>query len=160
MCSSDLHDGAIDAFTGNDYVSDLATGNLGAAFAWSGDVAQISRDNPDVRFVLPESGGLIWSDNYLIPAGAHHRAAATRWIDFFYEPEEAARLTASVQYISPVQGVADELTKLGGAAARLVDDPLVVPTPEFLASVATFGILTDADADAMDERFSKLAGAA
>ena len=40
------------------------------------------------------------------------------------------------------------------------DDPLVVPTPEFLASVATFGILTDADADAMDERFSKLAGAA
>ena len=155
-----VHDGAIDAFTGNDYVSDLATGNLGAAFAWSGDVAQISRDNPDVRFVLPESGGLIWSDNYLIPAGAHHRAAATRWIDFFYEPEEAARLTASVQYISPVQGVADELTKLGGAAARLVDDPLVVPTPEFLASVATFGILTDADADAMDERFSKLAGAA
>ena len=141
-------------------MSDLATGNLGAAFAWSGDVAQISRDNPDVRFVLPESGGLIWSDNYLIPAGAHHRAAATEWIDFFYEPEEAARLTASVQYISPVQGVADELTKLGGAAARLVDDPLVVPTPEFLASVATFGILTDADADAMDERFSKLAGAA
>lgn len=154
-----VNDGTIDAFTGNDYVNDLATGNLAAAFAWSGDVAQITRDNPDVRFVLPETGGLIWSDNFLIPKGAHHPAQATTWIDYFYEPAHAARLTAYVQYISPVQGVADELTKLGGEAAKLVDDPLVVPTPELLAQVQAFGILTAADADEMDARFAALQGA-
>ena len=154
-----VRDGAVDAFTGNDYVSDLANGNLAAAFAWSGDVAQITRDNPDVRFVVPESGGLIWSDNYLIPAGAHHPAQATTWIDHFYDPANAARLTAYVQYISPVQGVAEELTRLGGDAASLVDDPLVVPTPELLAEVQAFGILTDADADRMDARFAALQGA-
>ena len=151
--------GRIDAFTGNDYVNDLATGNLAAAFAWSGDVAQITRDNPDVRFVLPESGGLIWSDNHLIPRGARRPGAATTWIDWFYEPANAARLTAYVQYISPVAGVADELTRLGGAAARLVEDPLVVPTPELLAGVAAFGILSDEDADTMDARFAALTGA-
>jgi spermidine/putrescine transport system substrate-binding protein len=152
-------DGRIDAFTGNDYVNDLATGNLAAAFAWSGDVAQITRDNPDVRFVLPESGGLIWSDNHIIPKGARRPAAATEWIDWFYDPTNAARLTAYVQYISPVQGVAEELTRLGGAAARLVDDPLVVPTPDLLAEVAAFGILTEEDADTLDARFAALAGA-
>ena len=153
-------DGAIDAFTGNDYVSDLATGNLGAAFAWSGDVAQITRDNPDVRFVIPESGGLIWSDNFVIPKGAEHRVNATRWIDFFYDPVNAARLTAYVQYISPVVGVADELAKMGGKAALLINDPLVVPTSGMLDSVANFGILNSSDADAMDERFALLRGAA
>jgi len=152
-------DGRIDAFTGNDYVNDLATGNLAAAFAWSGDVAQITRDNPDVRFVLPESGGLIWSDNHIIPKGARRPAAATEWIDWFYDPTNAARLTAYVQYISPVQGVAEELTRLGGAAARLVDDPLVVPTPDLLAEVAAFGILSEEDADTLDARFAALAGA-
>ena len=160
LLEKSVADGAIDAFTGNDYVSDLATGNLGAAFAWSGDVAQITRDNPDVRFVIPESGGLIWSDNFVIPKGAEHRVNATRWIDFFYDPVNAARLTAYVQYISPVVGVADELAKMGGKAALLINDPLVVPTSGMLDSVANFGILNSSDADAMDERFALLRGAA
>lgn len=160
LLEKSVADGAIDAFTGNDYVSDLATGNLGAAFAWSGDVAQITRDNPNVRFVIPESGGLIWSDNFVIPKGAEHRVNATRWIDFFYDPVNAARLTAYVQYISPVVGVADELAKMGGKAALLINDPLVVPTSGMLDSVANFGILNSSDADAMDERFALLRGAA
>ena len=50
-------------------------------------------------------------------------------------------LTAEIQYISPVEGVADELTAMGGDAAKLVDNPLVNPTDEFLAALAIFGPL-------------------
>ena len=57
----------IDGVNGNEYVDDLGAGNLAAAFAWSGDVAQITLDNPDVRFAVPDTGGMLWSDNFMIP---------------------------------------------------------------------------------------------
>jgi len=154
-----ISDGAITSFNGNDYVADLGTGNLAAAFAWSGDVAQITRDNPDVRFVIPESGGTLWSDNFMIPISSEKPDLASEWINFFYDPVNAARLTSFIQYISPVQGTADELIKLGGDAAKLVDDPLVNPTPESLATLSIFGPLNEAEEILFDERFAEIQGA-
>ena len=157
--SKAIDDGEITSFNGNDYVADLGTGNLAAAIAWSGDVAQITRDNPDIRFAIPESGGTLWSDNFMIPISSEKPDLASEWINFFYDPVNAARLTSFIQYISPVQGTADELIKLGGDAAKLVDDPLVNPTPESLATLSIFGALNEAEEILFDERFAEIQGA-
>ncbi len=157
--SKAIDDGEITSFNGNDYVADLGTGNLAAAIAWSGDVAQITRDNPDIRFAIPESGGTLWSDNFMIPISSEKPDLASEWINFFYDPVNAARLTSFIQYISPVQGTADELIKLGGDAAKLVDDPLVNPTPESLATLSIFGPLNEAEEILFDERFAEIQGA-
>ncbi len=154
-----ISDGAITSFNGNDYVSDLGTGNLSAAIAWSGDVAQITRDNPDVRFAIPESGGTLWSDNFMIPVSSENPDLASEWINFFYDPVNAARLTSFIQYISPVEGVADELIKLGGDDAKLVDDPLVNPTEAMLATLSIFGPLNEAEEIRFDKRFAEIQGA-
>jgi spermidine/putrescine transport system substrate-binding protein len=154
-----VNDGQIDGFNGNDYVGDLGAGNLTAAFAWSGDVAQITLDNPDVRFAVPDSGGMLWSDNFLIPIGTDKVDLATEWINFFYDPKNAAVLTAGIFFNSPVAGVAEELTKLGGDAAALVDNPLVVPTDEFLAQLSIFGVLEAEEEEDFDERFAEILGA-
>ena len=82
-----VNDGKIDGFNGNEYVNDLGAGNLAAAFAWSGDVAQITLDNPDVRYAIPDSGGMLWSDNFLIPIGTDKADLASEWINFFYDPK-------------------------------------------------------------------------
>jgi len=153
-----VRDGRISGFNGNEYVNDLGAGNLAAAFAWSGDVAQITRDNPKVRFAVPESGGMLWSDNFLIPKTSNRAGLASRWINFFYDPANAARLTAEVQFISPVEGVPEQLRKLGGDAAKLVDNPLVVPTEEFLAQNHIFGPLSGKEEERFDERFSQILG--
>jgi spermidine/putrescine transport system substrate-binding protein len=150
--------GQIRRFTGNDYAQPLANGDLAAAFAWSGDVAQITLDNPDVRFAVPDSGGMLWSDNFLIPIGTDKVTQASQWINFFYDPENAAALTATIQFISPVQGTAEALTAMGGDAAALVDNPLVVPTDEFLAQLAIFGTLDETTEEEFDERFSEIIG--
>ena len=153
-----LSDGTIDGTNGNEYVNDLGSGNLAAAFAWSGDVAQIAKSNPDIKFAVPESGGTLWSDNFMIPKTTDKADLATEFINFFYDPKNAAVLTAEIQYISPVDGVADELTKLGGDAAKLVENPLVVPTDEFLATLSIFGVL-DAEAEQkFDARFAEITG--
>lgn len=151
-------DGDIDGTNGNEYVSDLASGNLAAAFAWSGDVAQIARDNPDVRFAIPESGGMLWSDNFMIAYTSDKPDLATEFINFFYDPVNAAVLTNYIQYIAPVDGVDAELVKMGGDAAKLVDDPLVVPTPELLANVNIFGGLDEDQEEKFDERFAEITG--
>jgi spermidine/putrescine transport system substrate-binding protein len=157
--SKAVNDGKIDGFNGNEYVNDLGAGNLAAAFAWSGDVAQITKDNPDVRFAVPDTGGMLWSDNFMIPIGTDKADLATEWINFFYDPKNAAVLTAEIQYVSPVTGVAEQLTAMGGDAAKLVDNPLVVPTDASLQQLHIFGTLDADEEEKFDKRFSEILGA-
>jgi spermidine/putrescine transport system substrate-binding protein len=151
-------DGDIDGVNGNEYVNDLGAGNLAAAFAWSGDVAQITLDNPDVRFAVPDSGGMLWSDNFMIPYTSDKVDLASEFINFYYDPANAATLTATIQFISPVDGVPEQLTAMGGDAAALVDNPLVVPTDEFLATLSIFGPLGPAEEEKFDNRFAEITG--
>ena len=58
-------DEQVRAFTGNEYIQDLAAGNVVACEAWSGDVAAAEDDN--LVFVTPEEGHMIWADNMLVP---------------------------------------------------------------------------------------------
>ncbi len=153
-----VDNGKISGFNGNEYVTDLASGNLAAAFAWSGDVAQITLDKPEVKFVLPDSGGMLWSDNYMIPYTSDKAGMSSEFINFFYDPKNAAALTAKIQYVSPVDGVAEQLTAMGGKAAKLVDNPLVVPTDESLATLHIFGPLDSAQEEKFDQRFSAILG--
>ena len=62
-------DGQIRRFTGNDYQTDLLAGNLAACIGWSGDVAQLAMEQPDLRFLVPDSGGVLWADVMLMPQG-------------------------------------------------------------------------------------------
>jgi len=44
---------------GNSYTDDLQTGEVWAALAWSGDIASLKNDVPDIEFVLPAKGALV-----------------------------------------------------------------------------------------------------
>ena len=87
-------DGQVRSFTGNEYIQDLAAGNVVACEAWSGDVAAAEDEN--LVFVTPEEGHMIWADNMLVPNKATHKGNAEEWINFYYEPEVAAKLAAYV----------------------------------------------------------------
>ncbi len=132
--------GQIRAFTGNEYTQDLAAGNIVACEAWSGDVIQLQFENPDIKFVTPEEGLSIWSDNMIIPSGAEHQANAEKWIDYYYQPEVAAKLAAWVNYICPVEGAQAEMEKIDPS---LVDNPLIFPDAETLSVTFDFMDLDD-----------------
>ncbi|MDQ3978045.1 MAG: spermidine/putrescine ABC transporter substrate-binding protein, partial [Actinomycetota bacterium] len=55
-------DGQIARFTGNEFVDALTNGQFAACLAWSGDIIQLQRDRPDIRFVIPAEGGIRWFD--------------------------------------------------------------------------------------------------
>lgn len=135
-----VSDGQLRQFAGNNYLQQLANGDIVACEAWSGDVIQAQYDNPDIKFVVPEEGLSLWSDNMLVPNLATHQANAEAWIDYYYEPEVAARLAAWVNYICPVEGAREAMEQVD---ASLVDNPLIFPDEEFLADTWDFMPLDD-----------------
>jgi spermidine/putrescine transport system substrate-binding protein len=121
--------GQIRRFYGNDYAQPLATGDLAASMAWSGDI--FSLQVPKVKWGIAEKGGIIWTDNMLIPLGGSVPTAST-YMNFVYDPKIAAELALGAGYISSVKGVRDEAAKLDPDA---VDNTLVFPTDEMFSQM-------------------------
>ncbi|MFP5252875.1 MAG: spermidine/putrescine ABC transporter substrate-binding protein [Actinomycetes bacterium] len=127
-----VQSGQIRAFTGNEYAQDLVKGNIAACEAWSGDIIQLQfGGNENIKFVAPEEGLSLWSDNMLVPNKAEHKANAEAWMDFYYQPEIAAELAAWVNYICPVKGAQEAMEKIDPS---LVDNPLIFPDDELMAN--------------------------
>ena len=147
--------GQVRAFTGNEYIQDLTAGNILACEAWSGDVIQAQFDNPDIKFVVPEEGLSLWSDNMLVPNKAEHQANAEDWINYYYEPEIAAKLAAWVNYICPVEGAREEMEKIDPS---LVDNKLIFPDEESLAETFDFMPLDDQQQLAYEGDWSDVTG--
>jgi spermidine/putrescine transport system substrate-binding protein len=148
--------GQIRRFHGNDYFDDLSNGNLAITIGWSGDVAAIARDNPAVKFVFPESGATSWADTMVLPKGASNVAQAAEWMNFVYDPVQAAQITTWVGYVSPVDGVRDEVEKLD---PDLANDPLVFPDDATLANTQGFAPLSEDVEAEYDAAFSAITGA-
>ncbi|HVC88152.1 MAG TPA: spermidine/putrescine ABC transporter substrate-binding protein [Gaiellaceae bacterium] len=122
--------GQIRQFTGNDYAPLLAKGDIYACLAWSGDMVQLQADHPGLKWVLPDTGGMIWTDNMLIPKGGNAFAASTL-MNWYYRPDIAAKVEDYVNYICPVVGAAAVLEKTDPAVAK---NPLIFPTQKMLAN--------------------------
>jgi spermidine/putrescine transport system substrate-binding protein len=132
--------GQIRRFTGNDYTQQLTNGDLAAAVAWSGDVVQLLADNPKLKWAIPESGGMIWTDNMLIPTGGSAPTAST-YMNFVYDPVIAAQIAAYVNYVTPVKGAREELAKSDPETAG---NTLIFPDDDTLSQVKQF------DSEALD----------
>ncbi|MFZ5852848.1 MAG: polyamine ABC transporter substrate-binding protein [Actinomycetota bacterium] len=148
--------GQVRKFTGNEYAQDLAKGNIAAATAWSGDIIQLQVDNPDIFFVTPDAGLMLWSDNMMIPNKAQHKINAEKWINFYYDPKVAAQLAAAVNYICPVQGAQQEMAKID---AQLATNELIFPTDATLSKTHIFANLTEAEEKQYEGEYQKLVGA-
>jgi spermidine/putrescine transport system substrate-binding protein len=151
-------DGQIGAVTFGEFADLLEGGELVAAMAWSGDTALLRGRRPDIEFVIPDEGGIQWFDTMVIPAGARNIEAAGAFMDYVYNPVNAARITAWVGYISPVLGVQDELTAAGGDLAELARDPLLFPDDAVRTRLFTWGGLDEDDEAALDAEFAELVG--
>ena len=116
--------GQIRRFTGNDYADDLAAGNIIVAQAYSGDVVQLQKDNPDLKFVVPESGGSTFVDTMVIPYTTQNQKAAEEWINYIYDRANYAKLIAATQYV-PVLSRHDRRAEQdrSGAGQQPADQP-------------------------------------
>ncbi len=140
-----IADGHVRHIRGNSYLEDFKAGTAWAGIVWSGDIAALRQEtgSDQWRFVLPDTGGTLWSDNVVIPVTSPRRRAAMAVIDYYYRPEVAAKVTESVRYICPVAGAQAVVAR---SDETLAADPLVFPDAAFLRDHAReFRALTPAE---------------
>jgi len=163
-------DGHFRGFYGNEYYDALAAGDLAISVAWSGDISQMNLyDNDKVVFIVPESGGMRWNDNLVIPKGGANLENAHKLLNYWYDPVAATTLSEYVGYFTPVKGV-DERIAADAETARAEDDaetadlyealaPTVVPTEDQTANTYTDKQLTEDEEAEWNALFEPVLGA-
>ncbi|MCW3003513.1 MAG: spermidine/putrescine transporter substrate-binding protein [Conexibacter sp.] len=148
--------GQIRRFTGNDYTTDLAKGNVWAAVAYSGDLVQLQADNPELEFVYPKEGSMLFTDNMMLPKHVAHPYGAEVLMNYYYEPEVAAKVAAYVNYITPVMGVQEILQKTD---PKLAGNPLIFPPDDVRKRLYAYPALTPAEEREMQQAMADVTGA-
>ena len=92
----------------------------------------------------------------LVPNKAEHKANAEQLMNYYYDPEVAARLAAWVNYICPVQGAEEAMATIDES---LVGNPLIFPTSEDLATTFSFANVDTKTREEYDKAFNAVIGA-
>ena len=130
--------GLVRGYYQQSYIDELTSGNTWISMAWSGDIFQQNLSSgTDLKFVIPDEGGTLWTDNMMIPRYAQNPVDAMMLMDWYYQPQIAAQLTESINYISAVPAarpvIARDAAKSTGASRQLLHEvatsELVWPTP-------------------------------
>ncbi|WP_030528001.1 ABC transporter substrate-binding protein [Phycicoccus jejuensis] len=154
-----MSEGYIRRIKGNSYLEDLKSGNAIAGIVWSGDlfILRAETENDNWQFVIPESGGTLWSDNMMVPITSTHRRNAMTLMNYYYEPAVAAEVAAWVNYVCPVQGAQEELAK---SDPELAESPFIFPSAEYIKdnNIQGFPALSPQDDQAYSAIWQKVQG--
>jgi spermidine/putrescine transport system substrate-binding protein len=159
--------GIVRQYYGQDYIEALTSGDTWASMAWSGDVFynKYLGGVPDLEFVVPEEGGMIWTGPLEIPQLAAHPTDAHAFMDFFYRPQIAAQVTDWVLYMTPVKGVqeimAEKAKVLTGGDAKyyetLSKSPLLFPPDDpSSANLHQYKALTEDEFQQYNDLFAQV----
>lgn len=88
-------------YSSETYMDLLKSGDIWIAHGWSGDIYQVSKENPDIIFIIPKEGSYIWVDNLVIPRGAPNKFTAEAFINYLLKPNVSANISNFTGYSSP-----------------------------------------------------------
>lgn len=81
----------------------LTAGYVDIAIEYSGDIFQIifECECEDFLYTIPQEGGLLWTDNMVIPAGAPNPELAHAFIDYILDPRVGAEISNTTAFATP-----------------------------------------------------------
>src|ERR1700674_2855459 len=150
-------DGIVRKYYDQSYIKALSAGDTWITMAWSGDIfqANLSATNQNLKFVIPSEGGVIWTDNMCIPLKAAHPVDAITYMNWVYQPANAATLAEYIDYITPVpsakQYIEQQAAQEKDAAAKAAllqtsESPLVFPPADVLNHTSYYRVLSPSEA--------------
>jgi spermidine/putrescine transport system substrate-binding protein len=149
-----VDDGQVRNIKGNAYLNDLQNEDTLAAICWSGDITLINAEAGDKwEFILPDSGGTLWNDTFVVPMGSTRKANAEALMNYYYEPEVAAEVAAWVNYITPVVGAKEAMDAID---PELASNQLIFPDEETLEDAHVFRTLTAEEEKTLGTEFQKV----
>jgi spermidine/putrescine transport system substrate-binding protein len=112
----------------------LTTMEVWVAETWDGTGWKLDRAGHPIKFVAPREGAMTWMDGFAIPKGARNLDAAYAWMNFMYDPANAAMFTRESAYFTAVDGAAAHLDP---AIRKQYEDSF---TPDDIKNLWWYGI--------------------
>jgi len=79
----------------------LLSGEITIAHTYSTHGVLASQQDPNIKFFIPKEGATIWTDNFVVPAGSVRKSDAHIFINYFLDPENAAKTAAYNKLATP-----------------------------------------------------------
>jgi spermidine/putrescine transport system substrate-binding protein len=149
-----VDNGQIRKLAGNSYVDDMRSGNIVACEAWSGDVINLLGGDP-YKYVQPEEGFMIWTDNMLVPNKGEHKSNVEELMNFYYDPVNAAKLADWNFYFCPVNGAQEAMQQIDKSAAN---SPFIFVDDATLQKGNQFMPVSEAKATTYQQQFNQVIG--
>lgn len=100
---------SIAAFDTDGWRNQILAGDLLLAMCYSTNGILTSRENPNLKYVIPRSGTSLWTDTIAIPKTAPNLKAAYAWINFNLQPAVSAQLCQRQTVATPNQAAFEQL---------------------------------------------------
>jgi spermidine/putrescine-binding protein len=79
----------------------LEAGRMDVVVTYGGDAAQRMCGNPDIDFVIPKEGSLLWLDSFVISRDSPNRRLAHQFLNFMSRPDIAGISSNELKFASP-----------------------------------------------------------
>jgi spermidine/putrescine transport system substrate-binding protein len=93
---------------------------------YNGDLVKARRENPQLEFIYPKDGFVIWVDNFAIPKNAPHRENAYKFLNFLLRADVAKAIVMETYW--PTTNLAAQ--KLLPVEIR--DNPTIFPSRDIM----------------------------
>jgi spermidine/putrescine transport system substrate-binding protein len=127
---------AIAAFLTNGWEEQLASGDVQIAMAYSTDAINLIAEQPNLRYIVPETGASLWTDTMVIPKTAPNVDAAYEWMNYMLTPETAAKVVNRLKFATPNQVAYNKLEPSVKNDKRLFPSNAVIKKCEGIAPVS------------------------
>jgi putative spermidine/putrescine transport system substrate-binding protein len=122
------------------YLQPLFLEDTWLAVGWSTDLLPLLPYDRDLRLVVPKSGTALWADLWVRPqnAEANHRTWTDDWINFFWQPDVALKLTQLSNATSPLpleppgNGQSGQILQAKAPTEILFPNPSTITQSEFI----------------------------
>ena len=141
-------DGIVRAYYGQEYITALKNGDTVVSQAWSGDIFQANLSgHKNLHLLIPNQGGMFWTDNMCIPMYAQNPKDAMTLMDYYFRPDVQAVVEYYVNYVCAVpaakqvllhptgwaeQALAALHPSIGLPYSTVANAPTVFPTPTWV----------------------------
>ncbi len=115
------------AYNSSNFDDLLLAGDVWITHAWSGQIALVAAQNPDLAYVVPKEGGVLAVENLAIPKSAVHKEEANILIDWLLDAHVGANITNLSRYPN------------SNEAAKSYIDPAILNNPIIYPDAATLG---------------------
>jgi putrescine transport system substrate-binding protein len=112
-------------FSSARFITDLVTGEVCIAQAWSGEalkaIEEAKKVGKRIKYILPKDGASIWIDAIAIPVGAPNVGNAHAFINFLLRPDISAEITNNANIATMVVASKKHIKK------KILENELIFP---------------------------------